>query len=239
MNRTHCPQECQSCSARFQGIFSDLDGEALESLNRAKSSHQYGKGETIFNQGNDPDGLYCVGKGKVKLVNSVIEGKSTIMRIVTPGDVFGHRALFTKSQHTTAAIAIEPSEVCFLNKSFIQDLIKKDPDTNQRLIEYLSKTITEQDDRISSLSQKTARARLAELLLDLADKHGQSYDGGIRINIRLTREDMAALVGTAPESLIRLLSDFKAMKLVVQSGRTMILHDMKGLRKEAGISVIS
>lgn len=217
---------CENCESRMSGVFCDLDTSELSNISEHKVTNVYKKGQNLFVQGNHPYGLYCVSRGNIKVSKVGADGKESIVRIVKGGDVIGHRSLFTDQNYTATATAMEDSTVCFLDKKFIMKAIQEMPSVAMNIIEKLSRDMGAAENKVSSFHQKNVRERLAELLLLLKESHGeQTEDGHIKINIKLTREEMATMIGTANETLIRFISEFKDEGLIEQDGKFIIIKD--------------
>jgi CRP-like cAMP-binding protein len=217
---------CENCESRMSGVFCDLDTSELSDISEHKVTNVYKKGQNLFVQGNHPYGLYCVSRGNIKVSKVGADGKESIVRIVKGGDVIGHRSLFTDQNYTATATAMEDSTVCFLDKKFIMKAIQEMPSVAMNIIEKLSRDMGAAENKVSSFHQKNVRERLAELLLLLKESHGeQTEDGHIKINIKLTREEMATMIGTANETLIRFISEFKDEGLIEQDGKFIIIKN--------------
>ncbi|MCR9204291.1 MAG: Crp/Fnr family transcriptional regulator [Halobacteriovoraceae bacterium] len=221
---------CSTCPSVSQGVFCSLGEEELKSVSEHKVTNVYKKGQTLFVQGNHPFGLYCVSAGNIKVTKVGADGKESIVRIVTAGDVLGHRSLFTDQYYTATATALEDTKVCFLDKKFIMKVIQEQPSVSMNIIEKLSSDMGAAENKLSSLHQKNVRERLAELLLLLKESHGiKEDDGRIRIDLKLTREEMATMIGTANETLIRFVSEFKESGLIEQEGKTIFITNEEEL----------
>ena len=220
---------CENCASRDQSIFCELSKHALEGISSGKLMNQYKKGQTLFLQGNHPQGLYCINSGKIKISKIGPEGKESIVRIAAPGDVLGHRSLFSNEAYAATATVIEDATICFLEKKLIHKTLQMEPSVALKLIQKLSKAMGEAEDRGASLAQKSVKARLAELLLSLKNKHGVDENGRIRLDIKLSREEMASMVGTANETVIRFMSDFKSEGLIAQEGKIIYILDGEAL----------
>ena len=108
--------QCQSCPALGKGIFCELEHQALKNVSDHKVTNTYQKGQTLFVQGNPPYGMYCVSSGNIKITQVASDGKESIVRIATKGDVIGHRSIFTDQYYQATATAIDSAQVCFLDK---------------------------------------------------------------------------------------------------------------------------
>lgn len=228
-------QNCEHCPSKDLGIFCNLNHDLKDDLNYQKVSNNFKKGQSLFVQGNPPFGVYCVKKGNVKITQVGDDGKESILRIVGAGDILGLRNLFTDQYYSASATALDQCEVCFIDKKFILKLIQEDPKVGENVIQKLSKELGAAERKISSFYQKNVRERLAELLLLLKESHGRSDNKGLYIDIKLTREEMASIIGTASETLIRFLSELKQEKLISQDGKRIYIEDERGLLDFAGI----
>ena len=135
------------------------------------------------------------------------------------------------------ATALEDTKVCFLDKKFIMNVINDQPTVSMNIIEKLSADMGAAENKLSSLHQKNVRERLAELLLLLKESHGEKLeDGRTKIVIKLTREEMATMIGTANETLIRFISEFKEAGLIEQEGKIIIIKNEEELIEWANLS---
>lgn len=221
--------KCEACPSLGKGIFCDLEHSDLADLSEHKISNTYKKGQTLFVEGNPTFGIYCINKGNVKVTQLSSDGKESIIRIASPGDILGHRSLFTKKFYQASAKSIDETHVCFIDKDYILKLIKEKPEVAGNLIAKLSRDLGAAEHRISSFSQRNVRERLAELILLLKESHGEQTDKGIFINIKLTRDEMASIIGTAPETLIRFMSELKSLGFIEQDKKDIYIKDEEAL----------
>lgn len=224
------PAHCDNCPSKGKGIFCDLNLTDLSEVSDHKIENTYKKGQTLFVQGNPPFGMYCVSKGNIKVSQMGEDGKEAIVRIATSGDVLGHRSIFTDQYYQATATAIEDSHVCFIDKKFILKLIQEKPSVACNLIGKLGRDLGAAEHRITAFYQKNVRERLAELLLLLKESHGiEESPNRWRLDIKLTREEMAAIIGTASETLIRFMSELKSEGFIEQKGKVIYLVNEEGL----------
>jgi CRP-like cAMP-binding protein len=228
--------DCEKCESRGKGIFCELETLALGEVNERKVTNTYKKGHTIFFQGNPPFGLYCVKNGKIKVSKIGNDGKESIIRIASGGDVLGHRSLFSEEVYTATATVIEDASICFIDKKFIYKEIQDQPTVALNLIQKLSREMGSAEARTASMSQKNVRERLAELLLMLAKTYGVEEKGRTKLEIKLTREEIASMVGTANETVIRFISEFKDEGLIEQDGKTIYVKDKEKLLEYANLN---
>lgn len=228
---------CQDCPSREKGVFCELEQLALDNLSHQKITNTFKKGQTLFVEGNPPYGLYCVSKGNVKITKMGTDGKDAIVRLASSGDVLGHRSIFTEQFYSATATAIEDTSVCFIDKKYIMKLVQNEPTVAMNLISRLGKDLGASESKIASYSQKNVFERICELLLLLKESHGvEEEPGKTRLDIKLTREELASLVGTATETLIRFISELKNEGAIEQSGKTMYIVNEKKLVEFANLS---
>lgn len=226
---------CETCPSKKDGIFCHLNFSEIEDISHHKITNRYKKGQALFVQGTHPFGLYCVSSGNIKLTQTGVDGKESIVRIVHAGDILGHRSLFTDEDFGKTATAMEDTEVCFIDKKYILDLIQKNPTVALNVINKLSRDMGQAENKLSSLHQKNVRERLAELLLSLKATHGVFENGRWKIDLKLTREEMATMIGTANETLIRFMTEFKDADIIEQEGKTIYIKNVDELFNWANI----
>lgn len=226
---------CPSCLSKSLSFFAELDSFDLNNLSSNKTCNFYKKGHMVFFEGRSPTGVYCLEQGRVKIYRVGMDGKEQIVRFSTPGSLLGIRSLLCNERYTASAATLEDSVICFINKSFFLHLMNKYPKMNAEIVIYLCKKLKEAEDKIISIAQKPVRERLAESLLILNRVFKPNGDSEIKYNISLPREDLANIVGTATETVIRLLHDFKNEKLISVDGRSINLDNIEGLKHTAKI----
>jgi CRP-like cAMP-binding protein len=224
---------CNFCDARLLSVFKELKGTQLEEMNQHKSCIHFKKGQSIFNESGMPFGLYCVNQGKIKLATTGIDGKEQILRLSKAGDILGYRALLSGEHYNSAAIALEDSSVCFLPKEILYSLLENNKLLGFELMKLLSNDLKVAEQQIVSLSQKNVRERVAEALLFLKATYGLLEDGTIAVS--LSREEIADFVGTATESVIRILSEFNTDKIIQLDGKKIRILNLTKLLKTANI----
>lgn len=233
----HCENpSCQSCAARSDSVFSELQiGEQVVFTER-KSCTLYKTGEEIFREGTYPVGLFCVFGGKIKVSKYGIEGREQIVRFAKPGDVLGYRALLCGEPYSASATTLADSQLCFIPRETFNGTLQKSPALSLRFIQLLSHDLQTAETRVVELAQKSVRERLAEALLLLRNTFGTASDGSL--DVSLSREEIANIVGTATESVIRLLSDFKKSKMIDLQGKRISILNLRRLADEANIEEV-
>lgn len=202
-------------------------------MSSEKSCSIYKKGQIIFNEGNKPGGVFCVNKGKIKIYQTGEEGKEQILRLVKEGDILGYRSLISGEAYSATASVMEEAIVCFIPKRTFFDFLQTNSDLSSSMMQLLSHDLKEAETRLTGLAQKPVRERMAESLLMLSEFYGTDKEGAI--NAVISREDIANIVGTATETTIRILSDFKNEKLIELTGKKIKIINQHGLIKTAHV----
>lgn len=220
---------CSACELRKASLFNHCTFDEIEHIDHSKNNMLFKKSQYIFMEGNRPLGLYCVSEGKIKVIKTNSEGKEQIVRLVKPGDVIGYRALMATEKYSASAIALEDTKVCFVPESEFQRIITENPKVTQDLFSLLSKALGEAENKLSKLALKPVRERLAEALLLLMRTYKQPNEKNFSISI--SREDLASIVGTAKETVIRFLSELKDENVVSTKGSMITIVDEQKLIK--------
>ena len=224
---------CNSCSLETGSIFKYLTPEEAEALNYEKDFRQYKRGDILYQEGNRISGFFCINSGIIKVFKTGFDGKEQIIRFAKKGDIIAYRSVLSNELACTSAKVIEDTQVCFIPSEILISFIKTNPAYALELLKLACHELGEANSFITDIAQKTVRERLAEVLLFLVNDFG--LDPEQYLNISLTREELANIVGTATESVIRLLSEFKSDKLVELNGRRIKILNKKGLEKISNV----
>ncbi|MCX6243854.1 MAG: Crp/Fnr family transcriptional regulator [Bacteroidetes bacterium] len=224
---------CEECQSGFLKFFHSLDNADLQYLNEQKNTLIFKKGQLIYEEGHKSLGVFCIREGKIKVFKNTQEGKEHITRVVLPGEFLGLKALLSGNDHSVSASALEDSVICFISKTDFFQLMVKYPEFTRSLILTLSKLLEEAEMRMISLAYKPVRERLAETLLFLFNSFYPHPEKNVKDYLNLTRLDLANIIGTASETVIRLLSEFKDEELIAIKGRKIFLLNPDGLKSIA------
>lgn len=207
--------------AGFHEFVSDAKAVAkLEGLSSDRKTREYAKKAEIFRKGDLPNYLYFVERGKVKTYKTNEDGKELIIGLHSEGDFFGYEALIDNSEYKLSAAAIEPTELALVPKKDFYNLLYANRDVANKFIEILSNRVEEKEESLLHLAYNSVRQRTAEALLTLWEKYGKQTE------MNVSRDDLAHMVGTATESVIRVLSDFKDEKVIdIRSGKLVVLSE--------------
>jgi CRP/FNR family transcriptional regulator, polysaccharide utilization system transcription regulator len=220
-------------SADADGLYAFLDQakgvDSLKKLSEDRKSKKWKRKETIYNEGEMPSHLYLLTKGKVKTWRMNEDAKELIIGLHKPGEFLGYLPLLNDCAYTESATALDDTEVAVIPKEDFLALVKADRDVAVRFIRLLANDVQEKEEKLLSLAYSSVRARVAEALLHLRDRY---QDGGkAPFSISISRDDLAGIVGTATESLIRTLSEFKHEHLLEISGREITILNPAGLEQ--------
>lgn len=199
----------------------------LQSFIEDRNVNSYKKKQTIYSEGNHPNRLYYVMNGKVKTYKSNEDGKDLVMELFGPGDFVGYVALLEGTVYKDTAEALEESELTVIPTEDFEALISSNPEVAKKFIKLLAKNISSKEEQLLGIAYNSLRKKVAETLIMVQKKYQNDRDEKFAIDI--SRENLATIAGTATESLIRTLSDFRSEKLIeIQNGRIRIL-DVKKL----------
>jgi CRP-like cAMP-binding protein len=212
---------CHSCAYRHASLFKNCGIAEMDSISENKCFNTYKKGQVIFHEGNRPFGIFCVFKGKVKVSRLSADGKEHIVRLARSGDVLGYRSLIENAKYSASAIALDDTEACFVSGTDFNRLVDENVKVANDLLKMLARALGETQEKFTHLAMKPVRERLAEALILLKKTYEQ--EGQTPFSIAISREDLAALVGTAKETVIRFLSEFKEEGIVSTQGSTITL----------------
>ena len=225
---------CQECKSRGSSLFAGICAHDLTSISQNKSCTQYKKGQMLFHEGTRPLGVYCINAGKVKVYKIGHDGKEQIIHVASNGNLLGYRAMLSEESYPVSAETLEEATVCFVPKHDFLQVLDGSHELHDTLLKAACKELGVMADNMTNMAQKSVRERLAVTLLMLRDTYGMDVENG-PIEINLTREDLANIVGTATETLIRLLHDFKEEELIETKGRKIIVKQPDALVKVANI----
>ncbi len=235
MQKREITINCTLCDHLKDSLFNGLQPEDLARINNHKTCIQYKKGQNIFYEGTRPTGLFCINGGKVKVFKNNVQGREFIFYLAKPGDFLGYRALLSEELYGATATVIEDAKICFIQKENFFEVLQRNPVFMKRVVKQVCLQMGIMEERMAELAHKSVRERLAGTLLMLKESYGMEGGESVLLDIALSREDWASLIGTATETVIRLLSDFKADELISFEGKKIRVLDAKGLAKQADL----
>ena len=211
----------------MQQMLNEFKGkDALKELAADRNINHYKKKQSIYTEGNHPNRLYYVQKGKVKTCKTNDAGKELTVGLFNEGDFFGYNALLEKTVYKETAEAIEDSDIAIIPKEDFENLLHSSREVTHKFIKLLAKNVTEKENQLLGLAYNSLRKRVADALLTLQAKYKK--ESQVKFSIHISREDLANIAGTATESLIRTLSDFKSENLIeIKDGNIIITNEKK------------
>lgn len=222
---------CKGCSCSSSSVFKNLTAEENTFIDSQKICKEYKRGEVIYREGSRINGVFCLNSGILKIYKTGSDGKEQIVAFAKEGDLTGYRSVLSNEPACTTASVINDADICFIPSNVIFHLIKTNGEFALDLMQLTCKELNQANSYIKDIAQKTVRERLAEALLMLENNFGVNSEGFL--NILLTREELANIVGTATESVIRLLSEFKSDNTIYMEGKKIRLVNKKYLEKLA------
>jgi CRP-like cAMP-binding protein len=200
----------------------------LEELTASKRTRSYKKKDTLYYERDFPNAVFFLTKGRVKTYKINDDAKEFITSLLKVGDFFGYLPIMEGRAYDECAVCLEDSDVIKISKQDFLKLIEKNRDVSSKFIKMISNDLIENEKKLLSLAYDSVRKRAANALLELKQRYGEN-DANYKLD--MLRSDLGDLVGTASESIIRTLTDFKEEGLIEIKGKEILIKDIKGLEK--------
>jgi CRP-like cAMP-binding protein len=204
-------------------IFSGLSPELTDQLVRSLNSISLKKNTLIFGKDSEGDGLYIIRSGQVKVVLQNEEGKEIILATFQSGDFFGEMSLLDGRPRSANVFTTQNTQLLVLSRESLFQHIEQYPTTGLKILTEMSARLRRADEVIGNLVMLDAYGRVARVLIELSEQHGEVTEEGILIKERPTQQDMASMIGTTRETVSRILSDFQKRGLLSTEGKTILL----------------
>jgi CRP-like cAMP-binding protein len=215
---------------RQVSLFSTLSPQDAREISPYLLPGKYRKKEAIFSEGDDSEWFYIVKKGKVKITKLSQEGKEIILEIISPPDFFGGIAVVRGFPYPANAVAMEDTEVVKISRRNLLSVLDRFPNLMYCLATNIGDRIKGSHEMLKSIALEKVEARIASLLIKLSDKAGEETPDGTAIAMRLTKQDIAEMVGTTVETSIRTMSKLSKAGLITSKGGRIIIRDLQRLR---------
>ncbi len=212
-------------------LFKNLSDKELKELEPYLITTTLKKKGDIFSEGDQPEWFYIVSKGKVKITKLSHEGKEIILEIISPPDIFGGVAVLRNFPYPANAVAMEDSEIIKISRKNLMRLVDRFPNLMYCIALQLGDRMKSSYDSLKNIALERVEARIAALLLKLAGKIGIETNEGLLIDMRLTKQDVADMVGTTVETSIRTFSKFKKQGFLTDKNGKIVLKDREGLEE--------
>lgn len=212
-----------------ESILAGLPEADWAKLMDRKTEHRYKRGEIIFREGAYPMGIYYIVKGKVKKYKADRDGMEQIIYVANTGELLGYHAFFSGGQYPDSAAVLEDSVVACIPKEDFMEVLDRSELLTRRLLKTLSHEFSVLMNSVTMFARRPVRERLALQLIVVREKYKRDLEPGQLVEIDLSRDDLASLVGTARENVVRMLSEFKEEGILETRGRKIIVRDIKKL----------
>lgn len=210
-------------------IFFSLTEREIKEIEKYFSEEPFKKDGYVFWEGEPSEWFYVVSEGKVRILKHSISGKDIILEILSSGDVFGGVAVLDKKPYPASAQAMEDSKIMKLSSANLFRILDRYPTVALDTVTYMGKRLRNAYDMMRSLAAERVEKRIATIILRLAEKIGVKESDGIRLDINLTRLDLAEMAGTTVETAIRVVSKFSREGLVKSHGKKMVITNREKL----------
>lgn len=211
-------------------LFAGVDEPQMRAIADRSTMREVPRGSVILQPDQQPEIVYVIKAGRVKLSRYSPDGREQILALLEPGDVFGELALVGAPEPVSVA-AFEDTLVCGLHRDDFLMLIRARPELMLHVMKALAERLRVAEEEIADLVFRDVPGRLASLLLRLGETYGISHGGGLRLALRLTHQDMASMIGATRETVTAVLSRFREDRLVEFDRRHVIIRDRDGLRR--------
>jgi CRP/FNR family transcriptional regulator, cyclic AMP receptor protein len=194
--------------------------DIIQSFTSGRNINKYKKKQVIYSEGNRPSRLYYIQKGKVKTYKSNEDGKELVVGLYNEGDFLGYIALLEGTVYKEMAEAMEDTELGIIPKEDFEELMNVNPNIARKFIALLAKNVSEKEEQLLKMAYDSLRKKVADTLIALYKKYNNPID--------ISRDNLASIAGTATESMIRTLGDFKTEKLIdIKDGAITIINAKK------------
>jgi len=218
-------EESSLCALACSG----LDAKELQ-----RTSRHYEIGQNIYLEGDPCEGVYCLKRGLVAIRKTDVNGNSAVVKLVQPGEAFGHRSFLANEKHAGTAEVLLDARLCFIPKRSLDQLLADSPDAAIRFTRKVARDLREIEELYLITTTQPVRKRLAHLLLGLRTRYsneGQQTDE-IILELPLSRQELAAAIGTRPETVARTIKKFEEDGLAIFKGRQVTIPSLNALMED-------
>ena len=215
------------------GLFQGVAPEAADALASSLSYADFGRGDTVFAEGEQGDTLYIVLSGKVKVGRRAADGRENMLSVMGPSDMFGELSLFDPGPRTATATVVTDARLASLAHSSLRPWISDRPEIAEQLLRVLARRLRRTNDALADLIFTDVPGRVAKALLGLAERFGTEEADGMRVHHDLTQEELAQLVGASRETVNKALADFASRGWMRVDSRAVTILDSERLARRA------
>ncbi|WP_017615717.1 Crp/Fnr family transcriptional regulator [Nocardiopsis salina] len=214
-------------------LFEALDEEDTAALRSSVSEVRLGRGQTLFNEGDEGDRLYVILSGKVKLTRTAVDGRENLLGVLGPSEMFGELSLFDPGPRTASGVAVTDSVLAGLGHDDLRPFLSSRPHVSLQLLKSLAGRLRRTNDVMADLVFTDVPGRVAKALLELADKFGKEGEDGLHVHHDLTQEELAQLVGASRETVNKALAEFALRGWLRIEAKAVVLLDVERMRRRA------
>ncbi len=223
-------ESCLACKLQVDRCFRDLSTGTLQALEAIKFTSAYPAGAVLFVEGQAPRGVFVLCQGRVKLSFCSSDGKTLILKIAEPSEVLGLGATVSGKPYELTAETVGPCQVTFVKREDFLRCLREHSDLCFRVAEQLSGKYNDACHEIRSLGlSHSASEKLAKLLLEWSSRDPKSPKNSPRVNMTLTHEEIAQMIGTSRETVTRLFAELKKQQIVHTKGATLLIRNKAAL----------
>jgi CRP-like cAMP-binding protein len=215
------------------GLFQGIALEAAEAVAASLEFGDYGRGETVFAEGEQGDTLYIVLEGKVKIGRRATDGRENMLSVMGPSDMFGELSLFDPGPRTATATVVTDARLASLAHAALRPWITNRPEIAEQLLRVLARRLRRTNDALADLIFTDVPGRVAKQLLALSERFGSAEPEGTRVHHDLTQEELAQLVGASRETVNKALADFAGRGWIKLEARAVVMLDVERLKRRA------
>jgi CRP-like cAMP-binding protein len=227
---------CATCQSRLAGILSRLDPDAVARIDRAHIPHTYRRGQVLYYEGNPCHSVFCVSSGVVKVHRATSRGRRYILHLARAGEVLGLETLLLHERHESTAEMLEQGIICQIDRDELGRTFDARPELWRSVARVLAEQLIHSEEERAELVSTDLRGRLAAALLLLAGHDSEDSGHGVPLDVTLSRDDLADLIGASTEATIRQLSELRRRGLVSSRGRNLRLEDPSRLARIARLT---
>jgi len=226
---------CTVCKVRTTCIMTSLTETQSKEFREQRVSNTYRKKQVIFYEGHRPHGVFLVCGGRVKVYKSDGKGHQLTVRIAQPGELLGYRALLANEVYTATAEALDDATLTYMEEARFKAFLTQQPALAARLFSMLARDIRVAEDKARDMSMKSSRERLASELINVHASMPKGTNGS-PFRLPYTRQDLGEIAGLAQETVIRLLTELEAEKIISTNGRQMTILNPQALERRSGVA---
>ena len=217
-------------------LFKEMSPEEMKELDRITVEESVKKKAAVFFPGDPSRQIYILKVGHIKISRVSEEGREVTLALLEPGDIFGELEVLQDSPRDTLAEALDDSQLCVIQKEQFLSMIHRKPEYSYRLIKLIGFRLKKIENRVEDLVFRDVHSRVALLLWQFSKDYGRTTPKGIRIEIKVTHQDIANLIGSIRETVSSVLGEFKKEGLITFEGRNILVVRVDLLKNRAGSS---